>query len=76
MSELIRRFRYDDIDFATAQTAREGWDNAASWFGIHIAHDPRGCFIAAANGHAVGMITTTRFRNSTGTASAMIEGGS
>jgi len=55
----IRPFRREDIGFALAQTAREGWDATAGLFETLLAHDPQGCFVAQCGGHSLGMITTT-----------------
>jgi predicted N-acetyltransferase YhbS len=52
-----------DLDFAVAQTAREGWASARSMFENHLAHDPDGCFVAEEAGRQVGMVTTTRYRH-------------
>ena len=59
MSITIRTFGEIDIDFAVAQTSREGWDNTPSTFRVCLAHDPDGCFIAEVGGCRAGMITTT-----------------
>jgi len=63
MSESItvRPMRHDDIAFALTQTEREGWDIAEDGFEMHLRHDPDGCFVAAADGAPIGMVTTTRF---------------
>ena len=60
MDLMIRQFCDWDIDFAVAQTIREGWDNTVSTFRVCLSHDPEGCFIAETDGQRVGMITTTR----------------
>lgn len=60
----IRRFGEEDIDFALAQTSREGWDNTAAIFRVCLAHDPEGCFIAEVEGRRVGMVTTTSYAQS------------
>lgn len=64
MPLTIRPFRDSDIDFAVAQAAREGWDCPASAFGVFIAHDPEGCFVAEVDGRRVGMITSTCYAQS------------
>lgn len=64
MSTVIRSFTKDDIEFALAQTAREGWDNTAHTFRICLAHDPDGCFIVELDGRRAGMITTMRYARS------------
>ncbi|UCD76296.1 MAG: GNAT family N-acetyltransferase [Phycisphaerales bacterium] len=64
MEPLIRPMQVDDIEYALAQKAREGWDIAESAFAIHLEHDPNGCFIAEVDGRAVAMITSTRYRDS------------
>jgi ribosomal protein S18 acetylase RimI-like enzyme len=56
---VIRPFTADDIEFAVAQTTREGWDPTPAFFGLCLACDPDGCFIAEADGQRVGLITTT-----------------
>lgn len=60
----VRLFRVEDIDFALAQATREGWESTAAMFGICLAHDPEGCFIAEVDNRRVGMITTTRYARS------------
>jgi ribosomal protein S18 acetylase RimI-like enzyme len=60
MTGSICTFRKGDIEFALAQTKREGWDSTAELFETCLAHDPDGCFIAEADGQRVGMVTTTR----------------
>jgi GNAT superfamily N-acetyltransferase len=59
-SLLTRPFVRDDIEFALAQTEREGWDTTADVFEVCLALDPEGCFVAEAAGGPVGMVTTTR----------------
>lgn len=59
MQERIRSFTRDDIEFALAQTAREGWHATAEQFELALMHDSDGCFIAESAGAPVGMITTT-----------------
>ncbi len=54
----IRPFDAEDIDFALAQTAREGWDNMAWTFRACLENDPSGCLIAEVDGKRAGMITT------------------
>ena len=61
MDLKIRAFGDRDIDFAVAQTTREGWDNTVSMFRVSLSHDPEGCFVAEVAGKRVGMITTTRY---------------
>ena len=61
MEYTIRLFTPGDIEFALAQTTREGWDTAAEFFPLCVTHDPHGCFIAEHDGHRAGMITTTRY---------------
>ena len=73
MSIEIRRFSNDDIDFALAQTAREGWDNTASIFKVCLAHDPEGCFIAEADGRRAGMITTSPYARSAWVGNLIVE---
>jgi ribosomal protein S18 acetylase RimI-like enzyme len=62
MNLTFRHFAENDIDFALTQTEREGWDNTPLFFEMCLAHDPEGCFIAEVKGERVGMVTTTRFR--------------
>lgn len=59
MCERIRSFTSHDIDFALAQTAREGWHATAEQFEVALMHDSAGCFLAESAGAAVGLITTT-----------------
>ena len=59
MRERIRSFTSDDIEFALAQTAREGWHATAEQFELALVHDSDGCFMAESAGAPVGMITTT-----------------
>jgi ribosomal protein S18 acetylase RimI-like enzyme len=63
METTIRSLNRDDIKFALAQTAREGWDATAELFEACLAHDPDGCFIAEDDGRRVAMVTTTRYRH-------------
>ena len=56
----IRTLEDGDIDFAGAQTAREGWDNTPASFRLFLEHDPDGCFLAEIDGRSAGMITSTR----------------
>jgi ribosomal protein S18 acetylase RimI-like enzyme len=62
MPAAIRTFSQRDIKFALGQTSREGWDNTSAFFEVCLKHDPHGCFIAEIDGQRVGMVTTTRFR--------------
>ncbi|GAG04011.1 unnamed protein product [marine sediment metagenome] len=50
MDLKIRELGDADIDFAVAQTAREGWDNTVSTLRVSLSHDPEGCFIAEIDG--------------------------
>ena len=59
MLERIRSFTSHDIDFALAQTAREGWQATAEQFELALMHDADGCFLAESAGAPVSMITTT-----------------
>lgn len=59
MRERIRSFASDDIEFALAQTAREGWHATAEQFELALMHGSDGCFIAESAGAPVSMITTT-----------------
>lgn len=61
---FIRPMTNDDLEFAVAQTLREGWATGRHMFEIYLAHDPDGCFIAENIGNRVGMVTTTRYRRS------------
>ena len=60
----IRRLTAGDLDFAVAQSDREGWTTSRAWFEVLLAHDPDGGFVAEADGKAVGLATTTRFAQS------------
>lgn len=62
METTIRSLNRDDVEFALAQTAREGWDATAELFEVCLAHDSDGCFIAEDDGRPVAMVTTTRYR--------------
>lgn len=64
MNVVMRAFEESDIEFAVAQTSREGWDPTANSFRTWLAHDPDGCFIAESDGRRVGMVTTTCFAQS------------
>jgi ribosomal protein S18 acetylase RimI-like enzyme len=64
METSIRAFAKADIEFALAQTGREGWDATAELFEACLAHDPEGGFIAEANGRRIGMVTTTSYARS------------
>lgn len=59
--QRIRLLVPADLDFAVAQSEREGWTTSRTWFEALLAHDPEGCFIAEAGGDRVGLATTTRF---------------
>jgi ribosomal protein S18 acetylase RimI-like enzyme len=61
-ASTIRVFHGSDIEFASVQTAREGWDCTAATFALHLGHDRDGCFIAEVGGRPAGMVTTTRYR--------------
>lgn len=58
---VIRGLRPSDIAFAFEQTRREGWESSPEVFGLHLDHDPKGCFIAEEAGQRVGLVTTTAF---------------
>jgi predicted N-acetyltransferase YhbS len=60
----IRQMLTGDMDFAVAQSAREGWATARSLFETYLEHDPQGAFVAQDGDQLVGMITTTRYRES------------
>ena len=64
METSIRTFGRGDIEFALAQTSREGWDTAAELFETALAHDPDGAFVIEAEGGRAGMVTTTAYRRS------------
>ena len=64
METAIRAFAKADIEFALAQTGREGWDTTAELFETCLAHDPEGGFIAEAGGRRIGMVTTTSYARS------------
>ncbi len=57
----IREFTRADIEFATAQTDREGWHSTAASFEMCLRHDPDGCFIAEVAGTRAGMVSTTQY---------------
>ena len=61
METSIRTFSRDDVEFALAQTEREGWDPTAELFETCLAHEPDGCFVAEAGDQRVGMVTTIRY---------------
>jgi ribosomal protein S18 acetylase RimI-like enzyme len=61
LGQPIRLLVPTDLDFAVAQSEREGWTTSRVWFESLLAHDPDGCFIAEAGGEPVGLATTTRF---------------
>jgi ribosomal protein S18 acetylase RimI-like enzyme len=63
MSLEIRLLEKPDIDFALSQTGREGWDTTRETLEVHLVHDPEGCFLATVGGERVGMVTTTRYRD-------------
>jgi predicted N-acetyltransferase YhbS len=64
MDLRIRAFTDQDIEFAVAQTAREGWDNTRETFRVCLRHDPGGCFVAEVSGERVGFVTTTHYVHS------------
>lgn len=57
----IRPLEPADLDFAVAQSAREGWTTSRAWFEALLTHDPAGCFAVEAVGERVALATTTRF---------------
>ena len=57
----IRPFKIGDIPFAVSQTVREGWNSTEQHFRLCLAHDPAGCFIAAIDRAAVGVVTPTAY---------------
>lgn len=57
----VRPFTAIDVDFAVAQSSREGWTTSRGWFEVLLAHDPGGCFVVEADGWPAGMVTTTCF---------------
>lgn len=59
----VRLMAAGDIGFCVAQTAREGWTSTPDDFGVHLAHDPDGCFVAAVGGEPAAMVTTTAYRS-------------
>jgi ribosomal protein S18 acetylase RimI-like enzyme len=61
LGQPIRLLAPADLDFAVAQSEREGWTTSRAWFEALLAHDPDGCFIAEVDGERVGLATTTRF---------------
>jgi ribosomal protein S18 acetylase RimI-like enzyme len=61
LGQPIRLLVPADLDFAVAQSEREGWTTSRAWFEALLAHDPEGCFVAEADGERVGLATTTRF---------------
>ena len=64
MALSIRPMGEDDLEFAVAQTSREGWDNTTAVFGVCLTHDPAGCFVGESEGQRVGLITTTCYERS------------
>jgi ribosomal protein S18 acetylase RimI-like enzyme len=64
METSIRPFASHDIEFALAQTGREGWDATAELFEACLAHEPESSFIAETRGQRVGMVTTTSYARS------------
>ena len=64
MRERIRSFTSRDMEFALAQTAREGWQATAEQFEVALMHDSDGCFLAESAGGPVSMITTTCYADS------------
>jgi len=62
MEPRIRPMGRDDLPFAVAAAAREGWPTVAALFEVYLAHDPEGCFVAEIGGAAAGMVTSTRYR--------------
>jgi ribosomal protein S18 acetylase RimI-like enzyme len=57
----IRVLTPSDLDFAVAQSEREGWTTSRAWFEALLAHDPDGCFVAEAGAEPIALATTTRF---------------
>ncbi|MBP1621192.1 MAG: GCN5-related N-acetyltransferase [Acidobacteria bacterium] len=60
----IRRLGAGDLDFAVAQSEREGWTTSRAWFEALLAHDGDGGFVAEVDGRRVGLATTTRYAQS------------
>ena len=58
----VRRMQPEDLDFAAACTAAEGWrtQTRAEFEGFY-AHDPEGCLIAEAAGTPVGICVGTSY---------------
>jgi len=61
VGQPIRLLVPADLDFAVAQSEREGWTTSRAWFEALLTHDPDGCFVVEAGGERVGLATTTRF---------------
>jgi len=61
----VRRMTEDDLDFAAARTAAEGWRNETRGeFEIFLEHDPEGCLVAEWEGEPVGIGVATAYRDS------------
>src|SRR5688572_22575129 len=60
-SITIRRFTETDIPFAMELKNLARWNQTpADWRG-YLAYEPEGCFIAEADGHPAGSVTTIRY---------------
>jgi ribosomal protein S18 acetylase RimI-like enzyme len=65
MRITIRPMTLDDLDFACALAKSVGWvSQDRVVFEIFVGHDPNGCFVALADGQAVGIITATFYGES------------
>lgn len=57
----VRPFRLSDIEFALAQTAREGWLSSRACLEAIIDTAIGGCLIAEEDERQIGMVTCTRY---------------
>ncbi len=57
----MRNLTLSDLDFALAQTRREGWGADPLLLRTVLAHDPTGCFLAELAHQPLGLVTTTHY---------------
>lgn len=61
MDIAIKTFTAEDVDFAVAQTAREGWATGKALFDLHLDYEPGGAFLAWSGNERVGMVTAVTY---------------
>jgi predicted N-acetyltransferase YhbS len=64
MDLVLRTMVDSDLDFAVAQTEREGWTTCRERLALLLAHEPEGGYVAEVQGARVGMARATAFASS------------